>query len=342
MDIQESKIEDLIKHGFWQDVEESMEYVPYGDTDSAYYVIPDSLIEYDLSDTDRIVSINGFASDRLNEILTNYLCSYLLPKTGIDPSRCKLVFKNEMTAVRGMWLNIKKNYAYLKVAVKGKILSEPSIQVTGLSTQKSDTSELTSTIMQELLDSYVFGIVPWDAEDGSEPEYIDVNKISTNELNRKLGLLGIKVGKVIDKRISDFKLIGLGKNVKWGSSADTYYVIRAMKLFNTIYGSNIFKPMVTGSLIPINLKATSVQSMIDRRVRDGEITQYMDADISRINYICIPHVMNDFEKIKAKSIFEECNIKISGKDIWKGIVNTGINHILGNLQTKAMSNYYER
>lgn len=233
-------------------------------TDSIFVLIPGDTTNVPLEKKWEIAVENAKG---INDIITKYLNEYLLPKCNINPKYNYIYFKTELVMQSGLFLDVKKCYAYLMLIKEGKIIDPPKIKYTGIQVVKSDAIKMTQDFLKELIEDIAL-----------KPQFnIEEKKKKITECADKYYL---KFKECIS--LYDFKYIGVPG--KW-SKKDL--IIYGMELYNYIMGKEIFTFGSAGKFVYCIFK--------DHKLLKDHI------DLKNTKGICVPYEY-DIEEFKSKMI----------------------------------------
>jgi len=263
-------------------------------TDSLFVHIP-SVDNNNIEDS--IVQATKTATD-INDLITNYLNSSLLPKLHVDTKHNYTQFKNEFTCDSILFLDVKKNYAYSMTSKEGKIFKPSKIEYTGLPIVKVNTSEFSKDLLISLINEIVLN-----------------KNIKTSDFsNNLMELAKLKHGKLL-KELENNNFKYFGTPVKW---SDANYVkepsqVIGMRLYNTITNTESFKPLSSGLQIPITISSTSKIKKIDL------IGEYFinSSHYNVLNYICVPY---SYDPEYCGEVFKDYNIKVID-NLWEKLTD---------------------
>lgn len=243
----------MFDKNFYKDVEipGRLKHILYSDTDSVFITVPRKNSQ-ELSLKDRWDLIEKVAED-INDVVIRYNTEYLLPMMNIDPKYNKTFFKTEFLMETMMFLDVKKNYAYLLSVKEGKILSPPKPGYKGIPIVKSDAALITRNLLTDIINNIV----------------LDINMDITEKYNLTIECI-TKYKNIFNTNIKDLDLLEIGMPKKWNKQD---YVLNGMKLWNEISNSEDFTPGTSGLLFyitkgsgekikTIDLKDTSSMTLV--------------------------------------------------------------------------------
>ena len=153
--------DNIVPYNYMSVVDKPLKYVVYGDTDSMYINIPELKPE----NAETAVNHANVIIKEINDIITHYLNSYLLPKMGVDPVNNMTEFKTEFVCDALLLLEQKKSYAYHVLAREGKII-KPIVKYAQIGL-KSSNSKWTKDFLHTMIEEYVLNpiIKPQELKD---------------------------------------------------------------------------------------------------------------------------------------------------------------------------------
>lgn len=283
-----------IDPNFWDDVEDAtkLKYVVYGDTDSLYTNIPSIKYKDSKDATEQATKI----AVEINDIILKLLNEFLLPKMGVDKKYNKTYFKIESVISQMMFLDIKKNYAYKELSKKGRIYDQPKIEYTGIPVVRSDYSKFAQEFIRRLIED-----------------------IALTESDNKLELLNDLAKNMYERVIRDsedleFHFIGTPGRWKEGSYKKETFTLIGMRLYNTIYEEEIFRPGLNGLSIPIDI--TNISDFLEKinNTKNKSKLFLNNVSTSNITYLVVP---TNYNKEDLKEKIEYYNLKIDFQSIWE-------------------------
>lgn len=291
--------EDIQYNGYVYDfsVPETENFIVNGfivhNTDSLYVNVPN--LKYE--SVEEVCQTLEILAETINSIIENILNSYLLPKMGVNPKYNKTYFKTESIISDILFLDIKKNYAYKEIAKKGKIYDKPSVAYTGIPVVRSDYSKFAQDFIRKLIEDIALTNTP--------------NKLDLlNELAAERYAL-------VNKCTEEFDFKYIATPGKWKLSnnykTETFTVI-AMRLYNTIMDTEVFRPGADGMTLPITI--LNPTKFLDKISINKSRSKYFlnNINIDNINYIAVP---SNYEVDEVKSKFEEYHLALNTSEIWK-------------------------
>lgn len=262
-------------------------------TDSLYVNVPN--LKYD--SVEEVCQTLETLAETINSIIENILNSYLLPKMGVNPKYNHTYFKTESIISDILFLDIKKNYAYKEIAKKGKIYDKPSVAYTGIPVVRSDYSKFAQDFIRKLIEEIALNNAP--------------NKLEL--LNELAAERYATVNKCVEEL--DFKYIATPGKWKFGNNykTETFTVI-AMRLYNTLMDTEIFRPGADGMTLPITI--LNPTKFLDKISINKSRSKYFlnNINIDNINYIAVP---SNYEVEEVKAKFEEYHLSLNTTEIWK-------------------------
>jgi hypothetical protein len=261
-------------------------------TDSLYINIPD--IEY--SNPEEADEKANEICVILNEKIRSVIDNCLLPKMNVDPSHNHTSFKLESVSSSMILLDIKKNYAYKELANKRKIRSTPKIKYVGIPVVRSDYSKFAQSFIKKLID--------------------DIALNDTCDKQDELLKLGNMMYTKMIESLESLDIHYIGTPGRW-KYYDNYknepFIIIGMRLYNTIFDKEIFRPGTSGLSIAIDVKDVD---MFLRKIEKIKSKKYYlnNVNINNINYIVVPY---NFEKDELRSKLKEYEISINFKETWE-------------------------
>jgi hypothetical protein len=295
----------MIPRTFWHDVEKVLKYVLYSDTDSLFIHIPSINSE----DKETCISKCNKVANEINETISTYLNTLILPKLHVDPEHNFTEFKTEFTCNSIMFLDIKKNYAYSMTSKEGKIFDNPDIQYTGIPIVKSNTSEFSRELLVDLIEKIV------------------LNKdLEFKQFSGKLMDLAKEKHEYLMTQLVAGNFKYFGTPVRWSSSdyAKEPAQVIGMRLYNTITKTETFKPLSSGLQIPIEIKNNSIKI---KEIELGDEYYITKNHYGALNFICVPYNYDSDECLK---LFKEYDISIIN-NLWERLTDGSIIQKIVNL-----------
>ena len=273
---------------FFSKVEQVHNFVIYGDTDSLYLKIPEKI-----DDIQKAVESSNRISNEINSIIKTFMDNYYLPRSGIDPKYNFTEFKTELVCDAILLLDIKKNYAYRILAKEGNIFKQPKVKYTGIPIVRTDYSQFTKDMIKHVIEEIAF-------KNATLENIVSYLKRCYDDLERLV-------------KEMDFLYIGIP--TKWGIrdyKKDTTQIL-AMKLYNTLVNKDIFKPLVSGRRLPINIKDQNKLLDILYSNRKKHALFLSEFDISKLTFICFPLTETSEN---AKEILSNSGIEVDIDKLW--------------------------
>lgn len=275
-------------------------------TDSLFIQIPQKPEEM----VDKVKLVHKTATD-INDLIIGYNKNYLLPRCGFSPERNETKFKEEMLIDKIIMLDVKKSYAYRLIAseaavdektnkiVAGKVYEKPLIEKKSGLGVKSDTIELTKSILDFLINLAL----------GDSAKKEDKYKFALKEM--------AKYDREFKECLKTFNFVRIGTPVRWQKKVNA---INAMKLYNAVVEKS-FQYLSIGHLIYCKFAS---QKLID----DLDI----DVDSGKLNAIAIPL---KFNKNQLKESLEKHGISFDLEKQWNNIYNKTCQRIISGLKSAA-------
>lgn len=299
----------MIDPNFWN--KKDLKYIIYGDTDSLYINLPDYKRKESIEETwNDIVNL----SNDINNIISDYLNKIILPKLGISSEYNHINFKPECLITDMLLLGIKKNYAYKKIAKKGILYKEPITEYKGIPIIKSNFSKFSQSFIKYIVENIIFG------------DNIDNPIKLLNEFVYKKRL-------ELEERIYDFDYVGMPGKWKIKSYSKETFIVVGMRLYNTLFNSEIFKPGISGLSFPIIINENNFLDKISIN-KSKSIYFLNNINIDLINYMVIPYNY-DINLIKNK--LNEYNILIDKEKLWNISLTKITKTIIDILKKESMN-----
>lgn len=297
----------MIPATFFKDVEKRLKYILYSDTDSLFIHIP---IKFNYDDPEKSMKIVNDVAESINNKIIDHLNSYVLPKLGIDPKYNETFFKTEIIADSIFFLGVKKNYAFRLLVKEGNIINSKPIEYTGL-TSKSDITKYTKEIINHVIENIMF----------------DIELSDTQKRDKTTQFIKGYYDKILAD-INELKIHSIGQPKKWSvklkNDKDTWQII-GMRLYNTLFQEEHFKPMSGGILIPIIID-NPTEFLKKLQLIDNSKEYYLKSTpINNITWFAFPYT---FDADKVKQLFKEYCIKIDVNKIWGKIYNKTLQDIV--------------
>ena len=238
----------MLTKDFYNLVEQSdyLKYIPYGDTDSIFCIVPLDRDDYSKEEKWEIAVKH---SENINKLIIDYLNSYLLPKCNIDTKHNKTFFKIEMLIPILMLLDVKKHYAYWYECSEGTFMEYMTLKIKGLPIIKSDSIKL----MREYLLTLLIKVIGKDelkrqkifkTACGHSGEKIDedLKNLPENRLDAAI-VVTEYFRNQFNLAVDNYHFIDICKPVKWSKKDE---IKLAMLAFNKIANKKVFEPSVPG------------------------------------------------------------------------------------------------
>lgn len=240
-------------------------------------------------------SINKSAeiATNINNLITNYLNTTLLPKLNVQPIHNYTEFKNEFTCNAIMFLDVKKNYAYSMTSKEGRIFNPASIEYTGIPIVRTNVNEFSKELLRDLI------------------EKIILNKnISKQNVMQELNKLAQEKNDYLAEQIKNGNFKYFATPAKWsdGDYIKDPSTVIGMRLYNTLMGKEIFKPLSSSLQIPIDISNFEKIKSLDFTMKYGLNSEQLNI----LNYICLPYNYNSEEVFE---LFKKFNISITN-NLW--------------------------
>ena len=218
----------MIKN-FYNEVEKKgrLKNILYGDTDSIFIVIPREGVD-DMPIEERI-DVAEDVADEINAIIEKYLKQHLLPRSNIKPEHNQTFFKTELLIENIMFLDVKKNYAYLPLAKEGHIIKDPSPDYTGIQVVKSDAAKFTQDLLVAMIENVIL-----NPDVKKKDRQTELSKVYSEFRKRFLDAC------------ENYDTNDIGFPGKWGKKE---MFINGMELYNHIMDKEVFTRGSAGKFI---------------------------------------------------------------------------------------------
>ena len=297
----------MIPYTFFKDVEKRLKYILYSDTDSLFIHIP---IKFNYDNPNESIETVGNIAEKINNRIIDHLNSYVLPKLGIDPKYNETFFKTEIIADSIFFLGVKKNYAYKLLVKEGNIIKHKPVEYTGL-TSKSDITKYTKEIINYVVENIMF----------------DIELTDKQKKDKAIKYIKSYYDKILAD-IKELKIDSIGQPKKWSvklkDDKDTWQIV-GMRLYNTLFQEEVFKPMSGGILIPIIIENPNLFLNKIQHLKDNKDCFLKNTPINNIVWFAFPY---SFDKDKIQALFDEYTIKINVDKIWEKIYNQTLQDII--------------
>ncbi len=295
----------ILPKNFFEDTEKQLEHVLYSDTDSMYIHVP----SIKPKTSEEAVQKANQVSTEINNIVSRFLETNLLPKMNINPSHNQTFFKNELTASAIIFLDVKKNYAYKITSKENIIYDKPKIKYTGIPIVRSDSSKFTRELIRYLIEEIAL-------LDGLTKEII----------NQKLQDYGHLMFNKLKEEVENYKFHDLGIPCKWGG---TDYVeesssIIGMRLYNTITQSETFKRLVSGYRIPINIDDLKTFNNKIEPLKNKHENYIGNTPTSNLTFLTFPY---SYDPDNIKNVLKDFKITIDPLKVWVSVITKPVERI---------------
>lgn len=186
-------------------------------TDSIFILVPANTKELS---PEQKWEIAEKSADEINNLINKYVTGHLLPRCNINPKYNQTYFKTELLMDSGMFLNVKKQYAYKLLVKEGVVLDPPKVKYTGIQVVKSDAAKMTQNMLKEMIEKVVLNSEYPDNQKLQQITMV-VNRFKTN----------------FNKQLKEFDFTEIGLPGKWGKKA---LFVHGMTLYNKITNQEIF------------------------------------------------------------------------------------------------------
>lgn len=300
----------MIDYNFFQQVEMAMKYVIYGDTDSLYINVPGLVPQT----PEEALQLSEEIGEEINQQIMHYTENILLPKMGIEGKYNETIFKTELVCDGMLLLPVKKNYAYSLLAIEGKIMSEKTIEYTGI-VKKSDIPPITKEFIKSMIEDVIF------------------NKAFRGQsLITGINDLAVKYHAKLEGLINEFDVRPFATPKKWGSGYKADRIpshVVSMRLYNTIMDEHIFSPMAAGMTIPIIINnPVSFETKVSA-LRHKHKRYIGDIPLANLTKLAVPYSY-DVERLKKVMAYYELSIDLSS--CWGLVLNTVATHIIDTVK----------
>jgi len=274
----------------------------YADTDSAYllYDLPFNKFE----DIHQLVDYIQRIARELGELYNDALNYYIGNFANMNPTYNTMDFKSEVVAYRGFF-NTKKFYALAKAWDEGNFFEEePKLKTTGGQIKKSDVTQITKKLLNEIYNVLV--------TDMDKQDLVDMYRLIFVQLKNKYKL---QIKEDIENM--DFTSFSIPK--KWGSTKKSIPpFVTGAKLYNCIM-EDTFRPSDSFIVVKVKIDLEKLLNFYDAHdIRmDRFILQKREVEElkNKINVISIPPIMDAEQKLKLLNKMEELNIRLDYDEI---------------------------
>lgn len=250
-----------------------LKYTLYGDTDSCFFFIPIKLEGV----ADKLRVANEVA-EGINEYIKKYYTECLLPKQNITPHYLQTYFKTEYLMDAILFLDIKKQYAYLIIAKEGKVYDKPTPDYKGIQIVKVDATKMTQNMLREIIDDTL------------------LNKdIIPKERSSKVVNIIKKYRQEYLENIRNFEFDQIASPGKWGKNIQ---IINSMKIYNFIAEKETFSFGSSGKLVYI---------------KANDLSKFRNFNTDKLETLAIPYKYN---KDDLKILFDKYNIELDIEKQW--------------------------
>lgn len=277
-------------------------------TDSLFIEIP-----VRPEDTKEKIKLVNQTSSEINQLIVNYNKSFLLPRCGFSPERNETNFKEEMVIDKIVMLDVKKSYAYRQISseakvdpktnelVKGYIFETPEIKKKSGLGVKTDTIDLTKTILDFLIQTALNDQVP------TKEKYA----FAIKELR--------KFREEFEDCLTNLKPYRIGTPVRWQKKVNA---INAMKLYNATV-ENVFQYLTIGHLIYVQFASLQTIKKLNIDITSGQL-----------NAIAIPIKYNSSQIFEA---FQRYGISFDKEKQWNNIFNKTCQRLLNGIKDASQN-----
>jgi hypothetical protein len=289
-----------------------LKYIPYGDTDSIFCIVP---LDRDDYTKEQKWEIAVKHSEKINELIIEYLNNYLLPKCNIDIQHNKTFFKIEMLITILMLLDVKKHYAYWFECSEGTFVDHPTLKIKGLPIIKSDSIKL----MREYLLTLLIKVIGkgelkrqkiFNSVCGHTGEKIDEDLKNLPEDRIDAAITVTEYFRnLFNHAVDNYIFIDICKPVKWSKKDE---IKLAMFVFNKIANKKVFEPGVPGLFCYV-------------KFLKPQIFQDICKHTSKLKGICVPY---NYHQYDIKKLFTENGIVIDRNENWNKIFSTTAQRII--------------
>lgn len=290
---------DLPKN-FYQNVEQLgyLKYVLYSDTDSIYIVVPENI--KDLSAKQKI-ELSKKVSIDINNTIIEYLKSTYFTKANINPDKNQTFFKTELIMDSIMFIpNVKKQYAYKVLSKEEKIFDPPKSEYKGLQIVKVDVTVLGKKLLKSMIDDIVLN-----------------NEINKKDKIKYILELVNDIKNEFNNSCDNFIIDNIGIPSKWSKDES---VINAMKIYNFLYGQEVFTPASSGKFVYCKFRDLSKFASIGIETR-------------LVKAVCFPQ---NFPQDIIKQKFQEYQIILDKEEQWNRIYTTTCQRIVDLVKKEAI------
>ncbi len=278
-----------------------LKHILYGDTDSIFITIPQK--EAEKLTVERRWEIAEHSAGQINNSIIEYCQQILLPRCNIDPKHNKTFFKTEMLIDAAMFLDVKKNYAYLLSCKEGVVLDPPKVQYTGIQVIKSDAAKVTQRLLASMIEDVMLN-----------------TKIRKLDRIAAIGQIVTDFRERFTEDVNNYRFADLGFPGKW-SKKDMF--IHGMQVYNYIMGVETFNMGSPGKFVYCQFHAP------------GPLKMATEGDM-RSPGICVPYEY-DVDLLRQK--MEQFQISVDQNLHWSKLFTTTAQRIvdLARKELKTMT-----
>ncbi|RLA83400.1 MAG: hypothetical protein DRG78_04430 [Epsilonproteobacteria bacterium] len=301
-----------INENFWSNVEKDLKYVLYTDTDSLFLNVPKLVPK----SPEQALEFADMLGVEINAVIEDFTINGILAKLGIGADQNQTFYKTELVADSILFVDVKKNYAYTELAHKGKINSEPRIEYTGIPVVKSNFSKLSQNIIKELVENIG----------------LSKNVTSAAQVKSAINDLGQEFVGRINELSDKGELTEVGVPCKWGSGSykSEPAAVIAMRLYNTIFNVELFRPMGSALHVPIIVHNPKLLETYINPIKETSMFYLNKIPTTNLTYLAVPYD-HDPEVIKAK--LAELHIEIDKVKLWEIVYGKTAQRIVNTIKT---------
>jgi hypothetical protein len=270
---------------------DSKEELIYSDTDSAYLRTYLGFNKFD--DVNATVQYIIDISKEMDATYIKALNYYLGTFGGVDPEYNTMNFKSELIATKGFF-NAKKYYSLAALWVEGNFMSEPEIKNKGGQIAKSDKSQCTDELLNEIY------------------HYVTLDQ-KMNDKDQLEKLIFTKLAKKYTKKIQDSIQAGdlyyFALPKRWGKADKVIPKwITGAKLYN--FGvEDYFRPGDSLMTFPIKLNLGKVYNALQQNGDYKKFGLTLSDVNTKLDMLSIPTKLTEEQTEKLKMFFDTYQVK---------------------------------
>jgi hypothetical protein len=269
-------------------------------TDSIFLTLPvRNANQLSVEDRWKIAESNA---EEINKAIVEYVTKTLLPRCNILPDHNQTFFKTEMLIDSAMFLDVKKNYAYLLSCKEGVVINPPKTKYTGIQVIKSDAAKLTQDLLRRMIEDVMLN-----------------TKIDRKDRIKALGLIVDEFRTKFSNDVNNYEFQDIGFPGKWAKK-DMF--INGMKIYNCITNEEVF-----------NMGSSA--KFIYCKFNDSTLLKRAGAEDMKTPGICVPYSY-DANKLSQQMI--QNNIFVDLKNQWDKLFTTSCHRVveLAKSESKTM------